>query len=291
MVYLREQALQKGGTRDVRICNDCAVVYPSPRLDIEESLKYLNESGQDNDESLKDPTLAMGRHKVTRWLLPRGSFINMGYLIKKLAGSHKGNALDIGAFTGQFCHVLNYIGFHAYGLEPSLKAVNFARSKGVDVYRGSFPDDIPQELSEVKFDVISLLEAICYVIDLKKGLGKVRDMLTDDGLLVVKCHQCKSPYYSNGKVSIFKRYGDGVQSMPTLDSLRKCLEKEGFSVLYVSGSVSETVAPFKFSSKIANVQLRKVFYGLEMLLNKLHETALLDPEKTDQVIVVAKKKE
>ena len=126
------------------------------------------------------------------------------------------------------------MGFESYGLEPAESYVQYAREKGLRVFAGSFPERIPEELLQKRFRIVSMIEMMYYLCDLKKSLLKVRDMLEANGLFLVQCHQGHSRCYSLN-LSYFRRYGDHVQGIPTLHSLMHCLTKTGFKPVKLFG--------------------------------------------------------
>jgi len=151
-----------------------------------------------------------------------------------------GRSLDIGTWSGKYTYIFQALGFDSYGLEPQNQAGEFARSKGLKVIRGSFPDAIPQKLLRHKYHLIAMLEMIYYLHDLKKSLLRVRQLLEENGVLLIKAHQGDSKYYENNN-SYFSRYGDYVQGIPTLSSLQYCLDKSGFKVIKLGGLTEESV--------------------------------------------------
>ena len=140
---------------------------------------------------------------------------------------NRGISLDIGTDTGIYTYIFEALGFDSYGLEIEEKAVEIAQRNDLKVFKGSFPDDVPVELLQQKYELIAMQEVIYYMSDLKKSLLKVSELLEDSGFLFIRCHQGFSKYYEEH--SYFKRYGDYVQGIPTMRALLHCLEKTGFN--------------------------------------------------------------
>lgn len=214
----------------------------------------------------------------------------MSWSFLKRYSSKTGNALDIGTFDGLFCHVLAGIGYDAFGMEPQENAVAFARSKGAKVHAGSFPDMIPPELFAKRYSLISILETIYYFHDLKKCLNVVNELLDDDGLLLIKCHQGFSRYYDDREHSFFSRYGDNVQGIPTLPSLRNILDRTGFRIVKVIGSDSLDTMPFRkcvsglgpITSRILAVYNKFWLNGLSMGIGRSDRLIVLAGKRKDR---------
>ncbi|MDD5072707.1 MAG: methyltransferase domain-containing protein [Candidatus Omnitrophica bacterium] len=267
-MYKKDQGLRDGQKRDIRICDECGTLYPYPRADGNECGEYLSRAGETGaDICCADP----------RKQRPDLAAVLIGKTVRD-----KGAALDIGTFTGGFCHVLEGLGFDAYGLEPQEKAAECAREQGLKVYTGSFPDDIPGELMRRKYSLISVLESCYYFTDLRESLEKINGMLEKDGFLAIKCHQGKSRYYN--KYSCFERYGDYVQGIPTADSLRYCLGKTGFRVVKVMGINSADLLPYGLGLIPALTGFVSRIYNWLFL-----RLTSLDIRKADRLVIIARK--
>lgn len=224
-LHREKQALKDGGSRNIYKCNECGILYPEFRMDNNESADYMIKYSTNEEEFKSDPKAPIPKNDPT---------VEFASVI-----TNKGKALDVGTFDGRFTYMLESIGFDAYGMEYQEKAVEFAQKNGLKVYKGTFPDDIPENLLGQKYTLICLTELICYLNDLKKSLWKAYEMLEDNGFLLVKCHQGNSRYYTHAGNSYFKRFGDNVQGIPTVDSLLYCLKQTGF-MPFQCGGVTES---------------------------------------------------
>lgn len=290
-LYAKGHTLRAGGVRDVYVCDECGLLYPRPRMDDTESLDYQTRLYTEHGKKkMRDPSKVMEAQELRRWEVSRGNLVNIGDLVRNKMTA-RGDALDIGTFSGEFCYLLQSMGFMAYGLELCNDAARFAREKGLKVFTGVFPNRIPLELAEMKFSLISMIECMYYIVDLKRGLNKVYEMLEDNGFFLLKCHQGRSSYYYDKKVSLFERYGDGVQGMPSLESLKYCLERSGFEILHMSGAMTRATAPVNLDRFInENRRLQKLFIFAESFLNTIYEAFILDAKDAERLIVLTKKK-
>jgi len=272
-IYRKSQLTICGNYRDIYLCNECGLLYSNHRMDLNEIQEYMhnlhtNQAGF----SFGDP-ICVSKGVIKYWKF-----------VMQWVSSGAGDALDIGTFYGSFCHTLELLGFRAYGLEPQIEAVKYARKHGINVYQGSFPDDIPVELNQKRFVLISLMESICYLRDLKYSLQRINHMLSDDGCVLIKCHQGYSRYYDDN--SYFSRYGDSVQGIPSLSSLGYCLKKTGFEIVKIMGDCSPDLLPPLL--RLPPVPL------LQRVVTKLYQLfmlnwTLLGIQRADRLIILAKK--
>ena len=239
--YREKQAQREGGYCNILKCNECGLLYPQTRMDEKESKSYLAHS-----DAMYNPGLLVLEE-------PRGEFTDANFIVQLLADVEKtGRSLDIGTWSGKYTYIFQALGFDSYGLEPQKQAAEFARTKGLKVLHGSFPDHVPQKLLSHKYHLIAMLETIYYLKDVKKSLLKVKTLLNDNGVLLIQCHQGYSNYYDSHH-SYFTRYGDNVQGIPTLSSLRYCLDKSGFQIVKCAGGPQHSL-PTQLNSTIVDME-------------------------------------
>ncbi|WP_445386368.1 class I SAM-dependent methyltransferase [Robiginitalea sp. IMCC44478] len=99
-------------------------------------------------------------------------------LINKLAGS-KGKLLDIGSGTGSFLESAQMDGWTVFGVEPNKAARNLSQKKKLSIV-----SDI-ENLSEVKFEVITLWHVLEHVPDLEKYIRFFKERLQAEGVLIL----------------------------------------------------------------------------------------------------------
>ncbi len=265
---------RKDYLRDIYCCRDCGILYPRPRFDKDDDGGYLGAFYTNKDgQVFKDPKAAIsGFDPVVRIILKN---------IDKISGK----ALDIGAYDGNYCYILERLGFESFGIEPQQNAVTFAQSEGLRVYNGMFPDDMPEVIKRQKYQIISVLETIYYFTNLAQCLGLLRDMLEDDGYLLIKCHQGLSRYYVNNN-SYFSRYNDFLQGAPTLNSMKHILLKSGFKIIKITGETSIDLLPAPLNSmkrapwkRLAELSYRIAFQDITGI----------DINKADRLIILARR--
>lgn len=96
------------------------------------------------------------------------------------------NILDVGAGTGDFLNVCKNNDWNTVGVEPSVDAINIAAKKGV------FLKENLDEIQNKKFDVITLWHVLEHVEMLSDYISKLKELLSDDGRLVIAVPNHKS---------------------------------------------------------------------------------------------------
>ncbi len=143
-------------------CNDCGMVYCSPRP-APEALAMLYGEGE-------DPTYVHEQDGRVRTF--DASLDRMGAI--------SGSLLDIGCQTGIFMDRAQRRGMDVYGLEPSSYATKLAQQAGRKVICGVAPCSLPWGK---KFDVITLWDVIEHVHDPLEILKFCFDNLNPGGQL------------------------------------------------------------------------------------------------------------
>jgi len=145
-------------------CLKCKVVYTNPRENLQDFM-----SGY---ESVEDPDYL--RTKKYRMSL-------ISKHVNKIKGHiKKGDLLDVGCFCGFFLDLASKKGFNVAGIEPSRWASEIVIKMGYPIY-GSTLDDI----SNKKFDVITMWDVIEHLPDPLGEILKVRKNLKKNGIIAV----------------------------------------------------------------------------------------------------------
>ncbi|KOS07047.1 methyltransferase [Flavobacterium akiainvivens] len=98
----------------------------------------------------------------------------------------KGEILDIGAGTGDFLVVAKQNGWNITGVEPSPKAKDIAKGKGV-----VFAEDLASIASHSK-DVITMWHVLEHVPDVQAQIAELKRILKPTGTLIVAVPNYKS---------------------------------------------------------------------------------------------------
>ncbi|MCP2026383.1 2-polyprenyl-3-methyl-5-hydroxy-6-metoxy-1,4-benzoquinol methylase [Flavobacterium sp. HSC-32F16] len=100
--------------------------------------------------------------------------------------SQKGKILDIGAGTGDFLLTAKNDGWNVIGVEPSERAKNIAKQKGI-----SFVEEI-SELENNSFDVITMWHVLEHVPNLEFQIQELKRLLKPTGTLIIAVPNFKS---------------------------------------------------------------------------------------------------
>ena len=269
-----KESLRNGqGARDIYRCRVCATIYPHPR-----------EVPDDFDWPVPASDYLDPFHPVSR----RSVFFRA--FSKYIGNKGAVAALDIGAATGQLCAFFKSTGLQEHGLELDRHQVGFACSKGLNLMVGSFPEAVPDAILQKKFNLITCMETIYYFRDLKKALSLIADLLSRDGYLFCQVHLPTSYYYWRG-MSRFSRYGNCVQTIPELPTLKGQLEKAGLDVCAM------IPMPFFWGALVGRAESKGIFRHFDRLLQKVFRLCLLLLGQSfvlrfcDRVFIVARKRE
>ena len=157
---------------------DMLITHPQPSLEnlgkYYESEDYISHT--DNKRSLFEKLY----HFIKSIALK-----NKLNLINSLQ-TKKGKILDIGAGTGDFLLVAKNNGWQVTGVEPSQKAKEIAKGKGV-----SFVEQT-SELENHSFDVITMWHVLEHVPDLDAQIKELKRVLKPSGTLLVAVPNFKS---------------------------------------------------------------------------------------------------
>lgn len=231
-------------------CRRCGFVYASPRP----------KSGAvlDMYETVQDPLYVEER---------QGRILTFEQHLRpmeKFTGLPAGRALlDVGAHTGVFVDIAARHGWDAWGVEPSVWAVEQARAQGLHMELGTLEDaDFP----DAHFSVVTMWDVIEHVPDPRRTLEAAWRVLAPGGLLVVHTMDIDSmfsrlmgrrwPWYMEMHLFYFSRR-----------TLAAMLEKTGFRVLWMGAQGRYLQAGYLASRVTALIPL--LGRPLETLVTKL----------------------
>jgi SAM-dependent methyltransferase len=95
----------------------------------------------------------------------------------------RGTLLDFGCGTGMFLRTCKSGGWSVFGVEPDAGAAELARSGIERIY--SDLEALLQEQPNIKFDAITLWHVLEHVPELNRLIGRLKDILNSDGVLVI----------------------------------------------------------------------------------------------------------
>lgn len=190
-------------------CDRCGLVYLNPR-----PLNLICYYDAYRKQTLEEKDVFL-------FLLP-----NRVKKIKRFKTS--GRIFDVGCGIGVFLSDMRKEGFDVYGCETYPYACDLAKKEGL---RNIYNDDILSlNLPENFFDVVTLWHVLEHLEEPRKTLKKIRQILKDDGMLVIEC-----PDFSSLQSRFFKDKWLAVD-LPrhlyhfSLNTLRKVLRSAGFEI-------------------------------------------------------------
>lgn len=149
---------------------DMLITHPQPSLEklprYYESVNYISHT--DGNKSLFEKMYQFVKSIALK---------NKLQLINSEAS--KGKILDIGAGVGDFLSVCKNDGWQTVGIEPSEKAKNIAKSKGV-----SFVDQL-SELENHSFDIITMWHVLEHVPNLEEQISELKRLIKPNGTVII----------------------------------------------------------------------------------------------------------
>jgi len=153
-------------------------------------------------------------------------------LLNKYLKSNKDNkVLDIGCGTGKNMEALSIFGA-TYGVDPSVDALNFAKSRGLDRLIQAGADNLTTEGNF--FDIVTMLDVLEHIDE--EALKEASRTLKEDGVIVIHV-----PAYS----WLWSKWDEILHHKRryTKNSLSKALERFGFEPVFSSYHFSYLVLP------------------------------------------------
>lgn len=194
MMNIRDWEFGAGDVYEYRKCVKCNQIqlHPFPTLDVlkaaypDDYCAYVsNAKGRGFLYNLLYKIVNYNRHKSLQKIIPKNAKL-----------------LDVGCGNGQFLSELCSLGAtQLYGVDFNKKAIELARSKGIEGYEGVFLD-YPHESNS--FDVIFMNHYIEHVLEPKEELTKAYNLLKSGGYIVGEL-----PNFSSLDRYIFGRFWGG----------------------------------------------------------------------------------
>jgi len=112
--------------------------------------------------------------------------------LEEMTPAHNGHRLlDVGAHVGVFVEVAQEREWDAWGLEPSLWAVEEGRKRGLHMIQGTLRD---AELDSESFDVVTMWDVVEHLIDPAAEIRQVARLLKPGGIFCVHTIDIDSPF-------------------------------------------------------------------------------------------------
>ncbi len=221
-------------------CNDCNFKFTNPRPPDSEIGKYYKSEDYVSHSDSKKGLINRLYHIVrTRTLKQK-----LGLISQYVS---RGTILDYGCGTGMFLKVCADAGWRSFGFEPDNDARKLAEGKGLTVASSK------ENLSNNKYDIITLWHVLEHVTDLHETLNFFSKNITDKGRLIIAV-----PNYTSADAKHYKEFWAGYD-VPRhiyhfeINTLKKLLGNYGFSL--------EETKPMKFDSYYVSMLSEKYKTG------------------------------
>lgn len=156
------------GTQTLVTCQDCGMIYESPRYAAEviiEGYKASEEGGHDSQYPMRVQSFYRALNKLRHQIPVPGSRI-----------------LDIGTAGGAFLNAAEKYGYDAYGMEPSQFLVERGKERGLKIEQGTIEN---HSFAPASFDMVCLWDVIEHLPDPKSSLIEIRKLLKPGGVLLI----------------------------------------------------------------------------------------------------------
>lgn len=166
---------------DIVQCDECSARYVDPRPD-PRTLAELHEgrfSAPVHDKAGRFKRLTTSRPRLRRIY-----HAYTGYFLGYVLGQVSGRVLDIGCGYGDLMQDLKAAGCDAYGVEPSLEAVERCRQAGLKVERSCFEKTA---FADGYFDAVTLWHVVEHLPSPVEAFKEIRRVLKPGGRVYVTC--------------------------------------------------------------------------------------------------------
>ena len=266
-----QRLFTKRSWRIVR-CTNCDLVFVNPRP----SLRTLPSLYGDHPKSSKL------RSNESIWRNTE-KYVNrpQEYLDIILRRKNAGRILDVGCNEGSFLQRASAHGFDVMGIEISQAAVKVATEefgiREAEIICGAFESVI---LEPEQFDVITFWDVLEHLPDPSAALRKSRNLLSDDGILVVRCPNIDGLVPRASYYAIAKAFGRWPHPSPpkhlyefSETTLRALLLKTGFQTIEILAS---EIPPSCFSGGRRMVELGlRLSYLIARLMRRPNSMVLV----------------
>ena len=211
------------GHHAIFICSQCQAGTTAPLARAEELGAFYPDEYQPH-QPYRSPALGWA---IDLFMRLRGRRMLRTEPMSALSDRPPGRVLDVGCGRGDLGALLTSEGWTAIGIDPSPEACAVARERGIEAHCGTLED---VSLPSHSFEAIVFQQSLEHVVDPVSDLRRARDLLADDGIVVVSL-----PNFGCWERSRFGTYWFGLE-LPrhrthfTKVSLEIALERAGLGV-------------------------------------------------------------
>ncbi|MGE0040285.1 MAG: methyltransferase domain-containing protein [Vicinamibacterales bacterium] len=224
----RRRVYSEHGAVGVSQCEDCSLIYTSPRIKAPEEVYWGNADTYYSEARLvfergaahhRDPNYLEELRLIRRYK-PAGRF------------------LDVGCNMGMLLRHVKTMGWEGVGVEPSPALASLAVKHGLPIHN-CFLHDVPAS-EEGSFDVIALSDVFEHIVEPQAFLQTALRFLKPDGVIYIKVPNARWNLFKQGMLArAGRRPSQGVWDSYehvvhyTDPTLRAMLEKAGLRVRHL----------------------------------------------------------
>ncbi len=164
----------------------------------------------------------------SKWFDLFKGIITIPFGINELSKHPKGSLLDVGCGSGNMLYLAKQFGWAVKGVEIDAKAVEVARSRGVEVIHGNYK--ILADLNE-RYDCVYSSHVLEHVHNPREMLSLITRVLKPNGLLMLSLPNAACDSRMRFKENWFDLDPPRHLAIPTLKQIKVMLNASGFEVI------------------------------------------------------------
>lgn len=234
-------------------CMDCECLFISNiQIDKQYYKKYYESDYYSTSEDAK--FLSAAWSFIYSLLFNKKEWFILNYFKNR---KNKLSILDIGCGNGNFLASLNPAIFEKNGLEINLQGIKICEGKGIKIYKK--PVEF-EDFGEKKFDIITLWHVLEHLENPAALLGKVREILKNDGILIIQVPNNESMGFKYGKEYWFHLDSPRHLVIPNKKSVEKICERNGLKIINIKNEFYDY--PLDLFWSIRKSPIRFIIYPL-----------------------------
>ena len=211
-------------------CNDCRVKFHQYHLTDEWlGVLYSDWIDEAQIDAFEKGILAKDKHRkgfeLSRQYMKH--VLRLSQLINT-DGTESPTLLDFGCGDGEFLRLAHLFKFNCFGVDFSASRARRAEAGGVQIY-----GDLEQlkGVHQGSFQAITIFQTLEHLVEPKQTICEISHLLAAGGILIVDVPDCTSLTVPSTSEEFHKLHPLEHLNCFTPDSLRKLVEKQGFTAI------------------------------------------------------------